>query len=446
MTQERDFDRIARAWLEAGPDEAPDRAVTAVLQAIETTPQVRRPWRWPVWRQIHMTPRTFTLIGALTLALLVGSSLIIRNRSDVATPTTSPSPVPSGLYQSLVGQWAGAPRVVDELGRSDIVRATFVAAGRWDFSGPSVPSSRFRSDVAVTAPGQLTLTTTAPNNRCQPGDAGTYRYELSPGKKRLTLTAESDPCAERIAAAEGDWVRNDCQTGGVIAGGGAMRSRKLPSHNWDCYGDLEAGTYKSLEVDVRDEIVEGQTLPVTYGALTFTVPDGWTHVADSATRFWLMPSSQYERIHEGVPLDGLFVFGHPQAASQADGCPFEPQSGVGLTPSDLMSFITSLPGIRTSNVQDVTINGRTGARVDIELDPSWKKTCPWFGDTPIKPFLYVNTGVDGATGTTRLRMVFLDIGHGDTVAVEVAAADPARWDDLLAQATPIVESFVFAEP
>ena len=435
MTQERDFDRIARAWLAAGPDEAPDRAVTAVLQAIETTPQVRRPWRWPVWRQIQMTPRTFTLIGALTLALLVGSSFIIRNRSDVATPTTSPSPVPSGLYQSLVGEWAGAPRVVAEIGRSDIVSATFVAAGRWDFSGPTVPSSRFRSDVAVTAPGQLTLTTTAPDNRCQRGDTGTYRYELSPGKKRLTLTAESDPCAERIAAAEGDWVRNDCRTGSGIAGG-----------DWDCYGDLEAGTYKSREVDLRDEIVEGQTLPITYGALTFTVPDGWTHVADNATRFWLMPSSQYGQIHDGVPLDGLFVFGHPQAASQADGCPFEPQPGVGLTPSALMEFITSLPGLKTSNVQDVTINGRTGARVDIQLDPSWKKTCPWFGDTPIKPFLYANTGVDGATETTRLRLVFLDIGHGDTVAVEIAGVDAARWDELLPQAMPIVESFVFAEP
>ncbi len=140
------------------------------------------------------------------------------------------------------------------------------------------------------------------------------------------------------------------------------------------------------------------------------------------------------------------MFGHPQAASQADGCPFEPQPGVGLTASDLMSFITSLPGIKTSNLQDVTINGRTGARVDIQLDPSWKKTCPWHGETPMEPFLYVNTGVDGADVTTRLRMVFLDIGHGDTVAVEIAAADPARWDDYVARAMPIVESFVFAEP
>ena len=50
MTDERDFDRLARAWLELGPDEAPDRVIAAVLQAVEATPQVRRPLRWPSWR------------------------------------------------------------------------------------------------------------------------------------------------------------------------------------------------------------------------------------------------------------------------------------------------------------------------------------------------------------------------------------------------------------
>ena len=42
MTTERDFDRLARAWLELAPDEAPDRVIAAVLQAAETTPQMRR--------------------------------------------------------------------------------------------------------------------------------------------------------------------------------------------------------------------------------------------------------------------------------------------------------------------------------------------------------------------------------------------------------------------
>jgi len=46
MTDERNFERITRAWLDLMPDEAPDRTIAAVLQAVETVPQVRSPWRW----------------------------------------------------------------------------------------------------------------------------------------------------------------------------------------------------------------------------------------------------------------------------------------------------------------------------------------------------------------------------------------------------------------
>ena len=40
MTESRNPDRLIRAWLDLMPDEAPDRVVSAVLQAVEATPQV----------------------------------------------------------------------------------------------------------------------------------------------------------------------------------------------------------------------------------------------------------------------------------------------------------------------------------------------------------------------------------------------------------------------
>ena len=55
MSTERDFDRIARAWLDVGPNEAPDRAIATILDAVGTTAQNRRPWRWPFWRPTTMT-------------------------------------------------------------------------------------------------------------------------------------------------------------------------------------------------------------------------------------------------------------------------------------------------------------------------------------------------------------------------------------------------------
>jgi hypothetical protein len=436
MTHERDFDRIARAWLEAGPDQAPDRAVAAVLTAIETTPQVRRPFRWTLGRQIHMSPRTFALVGALTLALVIGGSLITRNQSQIAQPTQtpSPSPVPSSLYQPLIGNWAGASKTLPDRTRSAVVHSTFDGVGRWDVSGTAVVYGRFRAEVALIAADRLTLTTTETGKGCQRDDVGTYRFELSPGGNRLTLTAESDPCLDRQVLAEGDWIRSDCKTGPGIAGG-----------DWDCYGDLEPGTYVSREVNLRHDLATGQP-EISSGALTFTVPDGWAHVADNATRFWLMPSTQYVHLHDGVDLDGLFVFGHPQAASTSEGCPFEPQPGVGLRPDDLMRFVTSLPGLQTSAPQSITIHGRAATWVDAQVDPAWKKTCSWFGDAPIVPYVYANTGLSSIAAGWKFRIIFIDIGHGDTVSVEIDSTDVARFDGLIAEAMPIVESFVFAEP
>src|SRR3954447_23551995 len=111
MTSERDFDRLARAWLELGPDEAPDRVVTAVLQAAETTPQVRRPMRWPLWRFFPMTRLPVAAGAVAILVVAVGGALLIRGNApnSVAAPpptqtassTPSMSPDPTALSNEL---------------------------------------------------------------------------------------------------------------------------------------------------------------------------------------------------------------------------------------------------------------------------------------------------------------------------------------------------------
>lgn len=382
-----------------------------------------------------MTPRTFALLGALVIALLAASSITLRSPHEVARPTPSPSSVPTAIYQSLIDVWAGAPRTLTGVPTSAIVRATFREGGRLDITGETIPPLGLQSNVAIVNSDRLTLTTVTKNSRCEEGAVGTYQFLLSPAKKRLTLTAASDPCADRVAAVEGDWVRTQCTTGPGLAGG-----------DWDCYGNLEAGTYKSRAVNLRFDISHGEVAPIIYGALTFTVPNGWSHVADNATRFWMMPSDEYPRVHDGVALDGLYVFGHPQAASTAAGCPFAAQPGVGITPNDIMTFLASAPGLKLTTPQPITINGHAGLWADIQLAASWKNSCDWHDGSPIAPILYANTGLSSVAVGTRERLILLDIGHGDAVGIEIFGANPARWDDYVSGATPIVESFVFAEP
>ena len=95
MTRERDFDRLARAWLELGPDEAPDRVVAAVLQAAQTTPQTRRPTRWPIWRSFDMTrlPIIATTAVAVLVVLAGGGLILNRGSAGPARPDRDSQPV-----------------------------------------------------------------------------------------------------------------------------------------------------------------------------------------------------------------------------------------------------------------------------------------------------------------------------------------------------------------
>lgn len=97
MSSERDFDRLARAWLDIGPDEAPDRVVASILHAVTATPQVRRPRFWSAW--IPFPVNRLSRVGgvaAVAVGLIAGGILISQlSRMDVGGPVISPSASPS---------------------------------------------------------------------------------------------------------------------------------------------------------------------------------------------------------------------------------------------------------------------------------------------------------------------------------------------------------------
>src|SRR5262245_18296722 len=160
----------------------------------------------------------------------------------------------------------------------------------------------------------------------------------------------------------------------------------------------------------------------------------------------MMPADEYRRIHDDVPLGGLYDFGHPQGGSRAADCPYAPQPGVGLSPAEIVGYLQTVPSLQSSAPQPFTVNGRTGLRTDIELAPTWTKPCSWSKGVPSAPILYANTGLSGVDRGMKERLIVLDIGHGDSVAIEIFSPDSRRFDALVGQAMPIVQSFTFAEP
>jgi hypothetical protein len=91
MSDDGKFERNARAWLELGPTDAPDRVVQGALLEIESTRQerdLRIPWRLP-----SMNPLTRLMAAAAAIAvfLAVGGMLVGPRLGPGGAPPPSPS-------------------------------------------------------------------------------------------------------------------------------------------------------------------------------------------------------------------------------------------------------------------------------------------------------------------------------------------------------------------
>jgi hypothetical protein len=224
-SQQRDFDRIARAWLELGPNEAPDRPIAAVLQAIETTPQVRRAWRWPTWRSTTMSRITILAVLAGTLAIIVGGLVLTGGGNQgipVAPVTPTPSPTASQrpgqlgapLPDAVKGGWSAASRgtlmegtdvTTLMLGGSSVDTSAPLFSLDW----PGMPTRRLGSNVVEEEPGVLLFVLSSPGlSGCEIRSQGRYRWSVSEDGQWLTLDPISEACPVRGDILPGTWQRN----------------------------------------------------------------------------------------------------------------------------------------------------------------------------------------------------------------------------------------------
>jgi hypothetical protein len=334
MTSNRDPDRIVRAWLDLMPDEAPDRTVADVLQAVEGAPQLRRRPRLVSWRLPQMNRYLFAAAITAVVVAAIGGVLIGGGSSpaSVGQPPTSPVTTPS-------------------------------------------PSALIESPSAIAV---------APSQAMQGHDG----------------------------------------------------SR------------LEPGTYATTNIDLRlnpDEISKWNGAP---DALTFTVPDGWTEGADNESRLWLMRTEDFNKVQSGGGDYSIYVFARPAAVLQGPDCPSGLEPGVGRSPDQLVNWIRSVPGVHATKPADITVDGHPGRWIDVRLATNWTKTCPWTGDPPAVDLMTEavadsNWGKFGVVGEQQLRMIFVDLGQGDTVLILIASEDPARFADLVRMSLPIIASFHF---
>ena len=452
MTTEREFDQIARAWLELSPNEAPDRTIAAVLDVVATTPQVR------TWRSVHrrapfMNRQLVAAVVAAGLIVVVGGGIwISRPGPNVGGPSSQPfgSPLPSvggspsgnpdtSVPIGLRSRWFGGTRPVSGLEPGAGASLVFQS----DTFGVSQSNRQdvvlYASTASVGGDGTLRLETTATRPDCNLGDVGTYPWKLSPGGQTLTIDPGIDTCASRLAALPGIWWSVDCKAGDI------------------CLGNLDAGTYGAEYIDpLLAADAYGSWAP-RYGALSFTVPDGWANSADWPSTFRLTPTPDYALETKDGPPDGVYhevmVFTQPAAAVQDGSCKNKLEPGVSRTVDGLVAWLGKLPSIATTAATPITIGGHAGRMLDVTIDPAWKTTCP--GETkPLAQYLIPagvrpdDYGVAIFPGE-RQRLILMDLGKGDVLGIVIddrndsAAPDASRFDALVAAAMPVIRSFTF---
>ena len=443
MTDERNFDRLARAWLDLMPDEAPDRTIAAVLQAVETAPQVRRPWRRLHVRSPNMNRLLIAAASAAAIVLAVGGGLLFTRSNEAAvggpslSPSVSASPsaaspsaavVPDELLHPWLGQVADAPGLPTGRDRS------ILQFGPSTVELASTPAGLLRSDIVSADGNFLELVVRNETADCSAGDVGRYAWSVSPGGSQLQMTrASNDECDARRVAFEGSWQRAACRDPNNL-----------------CLGDLEAGTYKSQFIGPR--LDEGEPWTANFGAITYTVPDGWSNTADYPDNYVLMRSDDYATASE--PRDGtkdiIEIYTRPGIALQDAECEPLVRPEAGFSIEELVTHVKQHPGLTSGMPRDIAIDGHAGKMVDVSIDPSWTGGCP--GDTERVVLVFTERGRDMTTSgleqwavwkTDKTRLILLDLGDDDVVLIDMVARDPADFDALMNEAMPIVESLTF---
>ena len=375
---------------------------------------------------------------AAALILAIGGGLLLtgsKNTPAVVAPSTGPSasasPDGGSVPAELQARWMGSHREPFGVaaGSSLLIDDKGVALSQSNSNNLVI----LNADATTAGSGHMRLEQRAVNKGfCAVGDVGDYSWSLSSSGKTLTIAALSDACAARPALLAGTWLQENCK-----------------DKNDNCLGDLDSGTYPSQFITPR--LATGASWQPVYGAITYTVPEGWANSADWPSSFTLVPSSDYAppvANGQGEVYHGIYVFTDPAVSSQDLACSATDQPGVGRTVDEMIAFIKTQKSLLTGAPTPIVIDGHHGQFIDLSLSPTWNKACPDMNGVLSVPVLREAGNRDGwdwrMSAPEKWRLILLALGDSDVITFIIDdSSSVSRFDDLVTQAMPIVESFKF---
>ena len=358
--------------------------------------------------------------AAVGAAVLGGTLLLAGGQPGPAvqapspTATASPAAVNRPVPEELQFGWLGELRNVEGLETDRSIMG---------FTESESSYEGLVSTAGVSTDGILAVTANVSLAGCRSGDEGTYRFTLSPGGTKLTIVPLEDACAARSAAMAGDWLRSSC----------------LNPDNL-CLGPLEAGEYASFFIDPRLAI--GDDWAPRFGALRYTVPEGWAATADFPQDYFLEPADWYasNRGDISATTRGVYVLGAVAPRETSGGCSPPIDDTIPRSAEAIAAWIPDHPGIIATQPEGLSINGVAAWVVDVELNPEWTGVCS-AAPTPVA-MLFGQERQWGPHADERHRYVLLDVAEDRPVLIDVSE-HAVDFDAKLPELMQIVESFRF---
>jgi hypothetical protein len=354
--------------------------------------------------------RSLTWLAGLVAAVAVAGCSADEITAPTAAPTTSTA---VSLPATLIDRWVGAPRPVGTLGTG--TKAAFVEIdGQYLVYNTGIDDNpkAFDSKITAEAADTFRLTLSTDTESCSAGDVGHYRWTLSPGGTTLTVTALDDVCDLRARTITGTWDHTACN-----------------DHGRDCLGAVEAGTYASYRFNPYGQF--------TYGQLTFTVPDGWAIANDTQAALFLRRASDYTNHKDS--FYGISAWADVAAAKQ--DCSDQPDGTISTGAANIAAWMEGLPSVIATHTT-IDINGLPAEVVDVHIAPD-ATTCQGLVSLIASRTSKPDPFNFGVFGDQQMRVVLVDVAPQRTVAIFIDDALEHRYDELAAEAMPIIESFTF---
>jgi hypothetical protein len=338
MTTERDFDRIARAWLDLMPDEAPDRTIAAVLEAVATAPQRRRvriglPWRSPMNRLTIIAATVALLVAAIGGAMLFTSGKGPVTQSTPAPTATAQAPsaaptaaaVAAPADDSLWGDWISDVPPIPEI---QMPAGMIQLSIDWELGEEvwvqTIPDYRgLLSSAPLAAPsGELHVRSNGSNAQCELNSVGRYAWDRVPSGRFLHLTLIEDACPTRAKVFARTWVRS---LGAVNDGGSGVAYGVTPM--------------------VQVDLPRGQRLAASAGA-------DWQEI---------------KTFGDEEPFQAFVVIANPGGFNAPCSTSDTEKIDIAHTTAALVAYLENLPGA-SHTTEPTEIDGRPAVQIDYRID------------------------------------------------------------------------------